>query len=407
MDQDPRLRAFPPGKKWFWMQCVREIHALGDDDGLAFGQDGDSFETHAEFAEAVGGSPDDLEYFLRRGLLTRLDDGGIDLPSRIGLKPRPQPYYDSAYEAANDAGEMPNYPDDDVGEIGNFPHVDVGEITPADEAETPISPSSAGFARTAAAAAYAKENQYLSNSSSTDSRAGDVGEIGNFPHVNAGEIPVINATSDAAEIHAAKIESQRSAAAADLTAELKAMVRPGATPTAKDLGAVLSWLDAGETPGTLRAVIQTRMANWTGQPPTSLRYFDQALNDAREARNHAPARPASGGRPPTAAPPAAPPEPEEDPAAFIGDDPPAQFARGRRRIMKRVGGREIKAYLGQMQLIGVADDEVTLGMPTQFLRDYVRQHYADGLLTAWREENPHIRLLNIEVLPPTTAPPVA
>jgi hypothetical protein len=277
---------------------------------------------------------------------------------------------------------------------------DSTEITPNDSTEIPISVESAGLAHTATAAAYAKENQSLSSSSSTESRAG---ETPISVESDSTEIRVSVESGDSTEIHSTEIPP-----VAALAAELKALVRPGIPPTVAEVGAVRGWLDVGETPDTMRAVIQTKMANWgDGAPPISLAYFTLPLQDASDARERAKvARPTNGSRPPTAPPPtAAPePEPEEDPAAFIGDDPGAQFARGRRRIMKRVGGGEYRAWLSSMKLISVADDEVTLGLPSPFLRDYVRQNFADNLLTAWQEENPRIRLLNIEVTPPAPAP---
>jgi chromosomal replication initiator protein len=60
-----------------------------------------------------------------------------------------------------------------------------------------------------------------------------------------------------------------------------------------------------------------------------------------------------------------------------------------------------------MSLAAVDGDEVTVYLPTRFLRDWVRSQYGDKLDTLWRLENPAIRRVDLRVAPQSTpvAPP--
>lgn len=88
MHLDRRLWTMDGARRMFWLESVVTIHALGDGAGLGFGEHGSGFESRTEFASAHGGSEADLEALFRRGLLLELEDGGIGLPSNLGLKAR-------------------------------------------------------------------------------------------------------------------------------------------------------------------------------------------------------------------------------------------------------------------------------------------------------------------------------
>ena len=68
-----------------------------------------------------------------------------------------------------------------------------------------------------------------------------------------------------------------------------------------------------------------------------------------------------------------------------------QWARIRARLQQEVGDVEYRTWLRQMTLAGVDGDEIALHLPTRFLRDWVREHYADRLTSLWLAENPVIR----------------
>ncbi|HEY2131650.1 MAG TPA: chromosomal replication initiator protein DnaA [Acetobacteraceae bacterium] len=75
----------------------------------------------------------------------------------------------------------------------------------------------------------------------------------------------------------------------------------------------------------------------------------------------------------------------------------AQWARIRGRLQNEVGDIEYRTWLRQMTLSGLDGDEITLRMPTRFLRDWVRSHYGDRLTTLWKGENRRIRRVEIRV----------
>jgi chromosomal replication initiator protein len=81
-----------------------------------------------------------------------------------------------------------------------------------------------------------------------------------------------------------------------------------------------------------------------------------------------------------------------------------QWARIRGRLQQEVGDVEYRTWLRQMILAAVDGDEVTVYLPTRFLRDWVRSQYGDKLDTLWRLENPAIRRVDLRVAPQGTPP---
>ncbi len=74
-----------------------------------------------------------------------------------------------------------------------------------------------------------------------------------------------------------------------------------------------------------------------------------------------------------------------------------QWARVRSRLQQDVGDVEYRTWLRQMTLGNVDGDEVTVHLPSRFLRDWVRGHYADKLNALWQSENKRIRRVDIRV----------
>ncbi len=75
----------------------------------------------------------------------------------------------------------------------------------------------------------------------------------------------------------------------------------------------------------------------------------------------------------------------------------AQWARIRGRLQADVGDVEYRSWLKQMTLAGIDGDEVTVHLPSRFLRDWVRSHYGEKIFALWQEENPAIRRVEIRV----------
>ncbi|MBB5373264.1 chromosomal replication initiator protein [Acidocella aromatica] len=86
-----------------------------------------------------------------------------------------------------------------------------------------------------------------------------------------------------------------------------------------------------------------------------------------------------------------------------------QWARVRARLQAEVGEVEYRTWLKQVALAGVAGDEVTVILPTRFLRDWVNKEYGELITAFWQAENPAIR--NVEIRTGTqtrgTAPSLA
>jgi chromosomal replication initiator protein len=81
------------------------------------------------------------------------------------------------------------------------------------------------------------------------------------------------------------------------------------------------------------------------------------------------------------------------------DDLPlaVQWSRVRGRLQSEVGEVEYRTWLRQMSLGGLDGDELTVRLPTRFLRDWVRSHYGDRLNALWQAENRRIRRVDIRV----------
>ncbi|MCS6854708.1 MAG: chromosomal replication initiator protein DnaA [Elioraea sp.] len=74
-----------------------------------------------------------------------------------------------------------------------------------------------------------------------------------------------------------------------------------------------------------------------------------------------------------------------------------QWARVRGRLREEVGEVQYRTWLRQMTLAGVNDDEVTIVLPTRFLRDWVRAHYGDRIRALWNAENARIRRVELRI----------
>jgi chromosomal replication initiator protein len=88
-----------------------------------------------------------------------------------------------------------------------------------------------------------------------------------------------------------------------------------------------------------------------------------------------------------------------------GLDLAAQWTRVRDRLKSDVGEVEYRTWLRQMTLVGLDGDELTIQLPTRFLRDWVRSHYGDKLNVLWRAENGTVQRVDLRVGTARTAPP--
>ncbi|MGD9742029.1 MAG: chromosomal replication initiator protein DnaA [Dongiaceae bacterium] len=75
----------------------------------------------------------------------------------------------------------------------------------------------------------------------------------------------------------------------------------------------------------------------------------------------------------------------------------AKWARVRGRLRAEFGEQAFRSWLKPLTLIGCADGELRIVVPTRFIRDWVMQHYADRLRHLWESEMPELRALEIAV----------
>jgi chromosomal replication initiator protein len=74
-----------------------------------------------------------------------------------------------------------------------------------------------------------------------------------------------------------------------------------------------------------------------------------------------------------------------------------QWTRIKGRLQAEVGDVEYRTWLRQMTLAGLDGDEITVNLPTRFLRDWVSTRYGDRLRVLWQSENPEVRRVDIRV----------
>ena len=75
----------------------------------------------------------------------------------------------------------------------------------------------------------------------------------------------------------------------------------------------------------------------------------------------------------------------------------AQWGRIRSRLQGEVGEVIYRTWLRQMALSGIDGDEVTVTLPTRFIRDWVSSRYGDRISALWQNENPAVRRVDIRV----------
>ena len=73
------------------------------------------------------------------------------------------------------------------------------------------------------------------------------------------------------------------------------------------------------------------------------------------------------------------------------------WTRIRARLQREVGEVEYRTWLRHMALVGLDGDEVTVSLPSRFLRDWVRTTYADKLNGLWQAEMPDVRRVDLRI----------
>ncbi|HEX6977799.1 MAG TPA: chromosomal replication initiator protein DnaA [Alphaproteobacteria bacterium] len=84
----------------------------------------------------------------------------------------------------------------------------------------------------------------------------------------------------------------------------------------------------------------------------------------------------------------------------------AQWARIRGKLKAEFGEAAFKSWLKPLTLVSIDRGEIKIAVPTRFMRDWVRSHYADRIRALWSMENRAVRSVEIVVQasPPRAEP---
>ncbi len=88
--------------------------------------------------------------------------------------------------------------------------------------------------------------------------------------------------------------------------------------------------------------------------------------------------------------------PEDD---RMGSGPEAEWDRIRCNLRSEFGDAAFNSWLKPLSLADVQDGRVTMTVPTRFMRDWVRTHYAERIQSLWRGLYPELRSLEIGIQP--------
>jgi chromosomal replication initiator protein len=83
-----------------------------------------------------------------------------------------------------------------------------------------------------------------------------------------------------------------------------------------------------------------------------------------------------------------------------------QWARVRGKLRAEFGEVAYRSWLKPLTLAGVEEGEVRIAVPTRFMQDWVRTHYAERLRALWKAENRSVKNIEIVVAAGTVSRPV-
>tara|TARA_B100001123_G_scaffold448544_1_gene610119 strand:- start:3011 stop:4405 length:1395 start_codon:yes stop_codon:yes gene_type:complete len=76
-----------------------------------------------------------------------------------------------------------------------------------------------------------------------------------------------------------------------------------------------------------------------------------------------------------------------------------QWDRIRGSLRSEFGDAAFNSWLKPLTLTAIDNDRITMTVPTRFMRDWVRSHYADRIHALWRGVYPDLRSLDIQITP--------
>ncbi len=82
----------------------------------------------------------------------------------------------------------------------------------------------------------------------------------------------------------------------------------------------------------------------------------------------------------------------------------SEWDRIKTRLKKEFGDSAFKSWVKPITLDGIKNGEVELAVPTRFMCDWVKTHYADRIRALWASENPAVKRISIKVASGMPAP---
>ncbi len=84
-------------------------------------------------------------------------------------------------------------------------------------------------------------------------------------------------------------------------------------------------------------------------------------------------------------------------ASSIAEMDQASWQRIKARLQFMHGEATYNSWMRALEVIEVSPHEITLSIPTMFMRDWVLSHYADDILACWQAEKPEILRVHIKI----------
>jgi len=75
----------------------------------------------------------------------------------------------------------------------------------------------------------------------------------------------------------------------------------------------------------------------------------------------------------------------------------AQWTAVRARLKAELGESMFNSWVKPLGPVALADGRVSIGVPSRFMRDWVQSHFADRLAVLWRQENPAVLGIEMQV----------
>ncbi len=76
-----------------------------------------------------------------------------------------------------------------------------------------------------------------------------------------------------------------------------------------------------------------------------------------------------------------------------------EWTRVLARLRGEFGDAALRSWLQHLTVVGIDGGEVSLSLPTKFMRDWIVKEFADSILSFWGQENPEVTGIDFTVVP--------